>query len=232
MLDQIIKAALGLGRILLVVVLVPTLGITILIVLNMDWSRDDQLMREFKAPLIAFLDSDQERVTLSDLYSGTEFEGDTLCVDYFQKDFFLRFEDLTVFQRLNRMFPDMMAEIMPIHVTQKNPNLLVAIRRGKNLQVMSGNTHLLVGRPDTFGAFYVEGISELGDRKNRYIPRGTGDRCVGFKEGVLKRETSIKETADGDVARLYAVLTDAESPTQAEKQAELQALRNRKRKVK
>ena len=231
MLGKALKAIVWLGKVLLVVVGGPILAIIMLLVWNMDWSRDDQLMQAFKAPLVTFLESGAERVTLEELYGGTEFAGDALCVNYLTKELLQHKEDLAASPRLNRLFPDMAEEIAGVRLTQKGPNLLVAIRRGEKILAMSGDIRLFVAKRDVFGLLRVERISSQGGVGDRFIARKNGSRCVDFKQGVFKRDAYISKTSKGDTLWLSAVLTDSESPTQDEMEAAQQLRHEQKAKA-
>jgi hypothetical protein len=232
--DKILKAIISLGKVLFVFIGGPILGIIILIVWSMDWSRDDQFMWEFEQSLTVFLDGTEERVTLSDLYGGTKFVGDVICINYISDDGWGGARAgvwLDAHYRLKKMFPDMQEQIAKVRLIQKEPHVIVAIRRADDLFVMSGNDIIHTAGEREFGRLRVEKISTAEEERNRHIQRKNGSRCVDFKQGVFKRDTYISKSSSGDTLWLSAVLTDSESPTQDEMEAAQQLKRDQKAKA-
>jgi hypothetical protein len=171
-----------------------------LIVLFADPPPEHGMVRSFKMPLEALLKSGKERMTLQELYGGTDFEGDTMCMYYPDKNYP---GGLTVSEILLEKFPIMEAKIARANIQQQNPDWMIAVVRADSMTVITGDPRL---------AYYKDVIAfEWGGAESeKYNPASKGINCINFTDGAFRVMPNVRYGYDNTDGRLV-VLTHKDS---------------------
>lgn len=166
------------------------------------YSPDNAISTSYKMPLESLLRSGKERMTLQELYGGTMFEGDTMCMYYPYPSFK---EETDMAGILLRAFPDMREYILSLNVKGLRPEWMVAVRKDKKLLVVTGRNGMKSIYDNIIAeSFYKD--SKDGEQK-RTASSEAGYRCVDFEKGVFR----VSHYKNGKNLWRNVILTDEAS---------------------
>lgn len=164
-----------------------------------NYSKDDALTRSFKMPLAALLESGRERATLAELYGGTIFEGDKICMYY-------PYPGIkgsgTYRDSLAYYFPAEKVRIANLKLRYEHPEWAVAVKGKDGITVVMGQRRIW-----GHNAFIrMESIqTKAGGEAFRYTHSESGSRCFDFANSIFR----IEKVSNSNFA---ITLTDKDSP--------------------
>lgn len=166
-------------------------------------SPDDENMAAFKKPLAALAQGDVRFAFAQDLYRGTPFEGQEICLS-------LRDGDAEAGQdgqrnELGRLLPHHLLAVQRLNLSDATPAALVAAPMPDRRLVLAAGNAKLQAQPRVH-----VGIESVRVKENGAVIRTVqyrGRRCVPFADAVfiLSYRESNKQA--------YAVLADRRSPS-------------------
>lgn len=166
---------------------------------NSNYSKDDALTRSFKMPLAALLESGKERATLAELYGGTIFEGDKICMYYPYPGIKA---SVTSREVLKRDFPEEAKRIENLKIRYDYPEWMTAVQGKNGVVALMGKR-----RMQGYNAFIrMESIQTKADGEAfRYTHSESGSRCFDFANSIFR----IEKVSNSNFA---ITLTDKDSP--------------------
>ena len=183
------------------IVIVLLIGTALFIILKPgpNYSKDDALTRSFKMPLVALLESGKERATLAELYGGTVFEGEKICMYYPYPG--IR-GSVTSRDVLKRDFPKEAEHIANLKMRYDYPAWMATIQGKDGIVVVMGQRYM----PGSNAFIRMETIQtkESGETF-RYAHSESGARCFDFANSIFR----IEKVSQSSVA---VTLTDKDSP--------------------
>jgi len=168
-----------------------------------NFSGDDENMKAFKRPLGALSDARPRFATALELFGGSPFEGEKICISI--RNEYVEGGEQEQRNELARLFPDRLAAVHNLHLSDSFPKVMVAVAQTDGgLFVATGDTKLLRGPRVDMGIEFVA-VDEKG--KISRASKHHGYRCVLFQEAVfISSYNQINK-------QWYIVLADKRSPS-------------------
>jgi hypothetical protein len=167
-----------------------------------SFSSSDKNMAAFKKPLDAFVESGKRFVSAKELYEGSLFDGEKICIsirnEYHEPGGIAQREELAL------LFPQHIAAISRVELQDSFPQVIVAVLRSDGELVVATGTPYLSRSPPA----YI-GIEHVSIKEGGRFVRGSahrGRRCADFEDAMFIRSYSEINK------RYYIALADKRSP--------------------
>ncbi|HCS23920.1 MAG TPA: hypothetical protein PLW48_02170 [Alphaproteobacteria bacterium] len=168
-----------------------------------NFSSDDENMKAFKRPLGALSDARPRFATALELFGGSVFEGEKICISI--RNEYAEGGEQGQRNELARLFPDRVAAVRKLNLSDGFPKVIVAVAQpGGRLFVATGDAKIAHAPSVDIGLELVA-VDEEG--KFLRATKHRGYRCVPFEDAVFV--FSYHQINK----RAYVMLADKRSPS-------------------